>query len=57
MHNHDQDPWVESAIFWIEGVATPGISIAGLLGEANTDTDNDDDDDNDNDNDGDDNDA
>ena len=26
-------PWVESAIFWIEGVATPGISIGGLLGE------------------------
>ena len=29
-----QDPWVESAIFWIEGVATPGISIGGLLGTA-----------------------
>ena len=29
----DQEPWVESAIFWIEGVATPGVSLGGLLGE------------------------
>ena len=33
-HTHDdQEPWVESAIFWIEGVATPGVSLGGLLGE------------------------
>ena len=33
-HIHDdQEPWVESAIFWIEGVATPGVSLGGLLGE------------------------
>ena len=33
-HIHDdQGPWVESAIFWIEGVATPGVSLGGLLGE------------------------
>ena len=33
-HVHDdQEPWVESAIFWIEGVATPGVSLGGLLGE------------------------
>ena len=29
----NQEPWVESAIFWIEGVATPGVSIGGLLGQ------------------------
>ena len=39
-HNHLQEPWVDSAIFWIEGVATPGISIGGLLG--NHDGDNND---------------
>ena len=34
LHIHDdQGPWVESAIFWIEGVATPGVSLGGLLGE------------------------
>ena len=33
-HVHDdQEPWVESAIFWIEGVATPGVSLGGFLGE------------------------
>ena len=33
-HIHDdQGPWVESAIFWIEGAATPGVSLGGLLGE------------------------
>ena len=25
---------MESAIFWIEGIATPGISLGGLLGKA-----------------------
>ena len=33
-HIHDdQEPWVESAIFLIEGVASPGVSLGGLLGE------------------------
>ena len=62
MHNHHQEPWVESAIFWIEGIATPGISLGGLLGKAdnydhdygNDNDDNDNDNENDDDNNGDD---
>ena len=28
-----EPPWARSAIFWIEGVLTPGVSTCGLVGE------------------------
>ena len=38
-----KDPWVGSAIFWIEGVLTPIISLGGIAGDDDDDCDDDDD--------------